>query len=254
MKKVKNIGIIIIIIVLILIASGEGIYILKIKNKTISCNCEKPKNETVYKTHEYLIENINNELPDFIKINKQTIIEQMHDLIIDISTDKSIIDSKMIIEYYDENAELVEKEEYAIGLLLKENNFIISSSIPILTDKYSGKIKVSMETNDFDSVNYEGESLDKSKLNLNATGSINLANNELNINITGTNNFNQKISNLSGYVLIYDKDKIINIAFFSAENEIAVGENININTKTFIPTDDTTKNYDNLKVVINNLY
>ena len=58
MEKVKNIGIVVLIILLILIASLEGFYIVKSKDTCKNTN----ETTTIYKGHEFLIENLDKKL------------------------------------------------------------------------------------------------------------------------------------------------------------------------------------------------
>ena len=249
MKNKKDLIYIIVIVLFALIIVGESIYIFK--DKDIKPNCKESQTVTIYKGHEFLLENIDNQLPDFIKLDNNVIINDGHTLLLTISTIKDIINSKITIEYYDENNNLVDKTEQNIGVLLKNNEFIVESNIPELNDKYSGKIKLTMETTDFEEANYEG--FDRTALKLETSSNSNPTTNELNISIQGTNPYNQKITELSGYVLLYEKDKIINRAYFTNEGEIAAGAEIKFNIKAY-PIYGNEITYDRLEVVINYLY
>ena len=249
MEKLKKVGTPILVILLVIIASLEGVYILK--SKDTKPNCTEGQTVTIYKGHEFLIENIDNQLPDFIKLDNSVIINDSHTLLLTISTTKDIINSKITIEYYDEDNNLVDKSEQNIGVLLKNNEFIVESNIPELNDKYSGKIKLTMETTDFEKANYKG--FDRTALKLETSSNSNPTTNELNISIQGTNPYEQKITELSGYVLLYEKDKIINRAYFTNDGDIETGADIKFNTTAY-PIDGNEITYDRLEVVINYLY
>ena len=248
MERIKNIGIVILIVLLILIAGLEGFYIIKSKED----KCVEKEPVTIYKGHEYLVENIQNELPEHIKLNNYTIINEGHTMVLDLSSNKDIVNSKIAIEYYDENNNLVLKDEQEINILFKDNEFVVVSNTPELKDKYSGNVKISMQTNDFNVVNYSG--LDKSNLKLDSSTNVDPNTKELAINVKGSNPFSEKINDISGYVLLYEQEKIINIAYFNNEETIMSSSNFDLEARIYYLIENNEITYDSMKIVINYLY
>ena len=170
------------------------------------------------------------------------------------SLEKTIVNSKLIVKYYDEKENLVNTDESNIGILSVNEPYVFNFVLPLMEPNvYAGKIVISLEKEYLEN---DVEFFDKSLLKFNYETSTNQTDSITNIVLTADNPF-EKINYYDGYVIVYKDDVIEEISYISFENNKFENGKV-INNVTLNPSIEDGKivplEFDKLDIIINNLY
>ncbi len=248
MKSKLNIVFYIIIAILTIIAGLEGIYIFEHQDKTV----EKEKIKYVGKN--FLKENISYTKNEDLSLDAQIYKDDNMLLVTGKTGEKPIVNSKIFIEFYDVNEELVKKEECSIGILAANEKYVCLMSLPsISNDVYAGKILLSSEVNYFET---DTSLYDKKLLNFTSSKSNNDETKVTTLTFESENPY-ENLHYFDGYVLVYKNNKALDAIYFSKDGSNLENGKITFSVLTGPSFEDNElkfMDYDNLEVVINNLY
>lgn len=248
MKNKLNIVFYITIVILTLIAGLEGMYILR-NNKT-----PVEKEIIKYTGQQFLKENITYQKSDVLSINAQ-IYKNNNLLLIRAKTGKkSIANSKIFVEFYDEKEKLVTKEECDINILESNEEYVCIKGLPLMTDDtYAGKIIISSET---DSYETDTKLHDKNLLDFKSSQIVDEETKITTLNFESENPYDE-LNYFDGYVLVSKKDKILDAIYFNISTSKVENDMINFSVLTGPSIENSeikVTDYDKLEVIINNLY
>ena len=232
----------IVIIVLALVVVIEGIFLLKKDSD------DKPiKNEeksTVY-TNDSVILKVSNDIDVEYEIynNNQSMLLKF------TSKQKNIMTSDITVVFKNANDEVVDEFTTPTGALIKHDTYAINLNVPKITDDYAGNIEITITP---EYLNEEMSFYDKSLIKLNHTETNN-EDNSITMNLIGTNPFEGDISMIQGLIVLTNKEEIVQVSKF-AQNDITSGNEINIDVGISPDEKGNLLKYDNVEIIINELY
>lgn len=232
----------IIIIVLAIIVVIEGIFLLKnnFNDKQLIT-----KEKSLIYTNSNIVSKVSNDIDVDYSIynNGKSLLLKL------TSLEKNIMTSNINITFKNDDNKIIDTFTTPTGFLVKDDIYAVNVSVPTITDGYAGDIEITITPTYLDE---ETMFYDKSLIKLNHT-EINNENNSITMNITGINPFEGDISMIQGLIILSNNQKIVQVANYS-QNNITSGESININVSIPSGENGEVLAFDNVEIIINELY
>ena len=232
----------IIIAILALVVIIEGIFLLKKDSKGEPLEVE---NKSLMYTNDNVISKISNDFDvDY------SIYRDGKSMLLKItSLDKDILTSTVNVVFKNDNNVVIDNITTYTGALVKDNVYAINLNVPNVTDGYAGDIEITINPT---YVQNKTTFLDKNQLNLNHSEIIN-DDKSITMTVSGVNPFEQTISMLSGLAIFYNNSEVVYVTRFS-QSDITSGNEINIDVDISPDENGNLLTYDNVEIIINELY
>ena len=232
----------IIIIVLALLAIIEGILLLK---KDSNNEPFKPEEKSTIYTNDNVVSKVSNDInvESLIYRNGKSMLLKL------TSLEKDIMTSNVTVTFKNDNNEVINTFSTPTGFLVKDDPYAININVPDITNGYAGDIEVTIMPT---YLNEETSFYDKSLVKLNHTETNN-EDNSITMNLTGTNPFEGDISMIQGLIILTNDQFVVQVANF-AQSDITSGNEINIDVDISPDENGNLLTYDNVEIIINELY
>lgn len=232
----------IIIIVLALLAIIEGILLLK---KDSNNEPLKPEEKSTIYTNDNVVSKVSNDInvESLIYRNGKSMLLKL------TSLEKDIMTSNVTVTFKNDNNEVINTFSTPTGFLVKDDPYAININVPDITSGYAGDIEVTIMPT---YLNEETSFYDKSLVKLNHTETNN-EDNSITMNLTGTNPFEGDISMIQGLIILTNDQFVVQVANF-AQSDITSGNEINIDVDISPDENGNLLTYDNVEIIINELY
>lgn len=232
----------IIIIVLALLAIIEGILLLK---KDSNNEPLKPEEKSTIYTNDNVVSKVSNDInvESLIYRNGKSMLLKL------TSLEKDIMTSNVTVTFKNNNNEVINTFSTPTGFLVKDDPYAININVPDITSGYAGDIEVTIMPT---YLNEETSFYDKSLVKLNHTETNN-EDNSITMNLTGTNPFEGDISMIQGLIILTNDQFVVQVANF-AQSDITSGNEINIDVDISPDENGNLLTYDNVEIIINELY
>ena len=232
----------IIIIVLALLAIIEGILLLK---KDSNNEPLKPEEKSTIYTNDNVVSKVSNDInvESLIYCNGKSMLLKL------TSLEKDIMTSNVTVTFKNDNNEVINTFSTPTGFLVKDDPYAININVPDITSGYAGDIEVTIMPT---YLNEETSFYDKSLVKLNHTETNN-EDNSITMNLTGTNPFEGDISMIQGLIILTNDQFVVQVANF-AQSDITSGNEINIDVDISPDENGNLLTYDNVEIIINELY
>lgn len=232
----------IIIAILALLVIIEGIFLLKKDSKGEPLEVE---NKSSMYTNDNVISKVSND----IDVDYSIYRDGKSMLLKITSLDKDILTSTVNVVFKNDNNVVIDNITTYTGALVKDNVYAINLNVPNVTDGYAGDIEITINPT---YVQNKTTFLDKNQLNLNHSEIIN-DDKSITMTVSGVNPFEQTISMLSGLAIFYNNSEVVYVTRFS-QSDITSGNEINIDVDISPDENGNLLTYDNVEIIINELY
>lgn len=232
----------IIIAILALVVIIEGIFLLKKDSKGEPLEVE---NKSSMYTNDNVISKVSND----IDVDYSIYRDGKSMLLKITSLDKDILTSTVNVVFKNDNNVVIDNITTYTGALVKDNVYAINLNVPNVTDGYAGDIEITINPT---YVQNKTTFLDKNQLNLNHSEIIN-DDKSITMTVSGVNPFEQTISMLSGLAIFYNNSEVVYVTRFS-QSDITSGNEINIDVDISPNENGNVLTYDNVEIIINELY
>lgn len=232
----------IIIAILALVVIIEGIFLLKKDSKGEPLEVE---NKSSMYTNDNVISKVSND----IDVDYSIYRDGKSMLLKITSLDKDILTSTVNVVFKNDNNVVIDNITTYTGALVKDNVYAINLNVPNVTDGYAGDIEITINPT---YVQNKTTFLDKNQLNLNHSEIIN-DDKSITMTVSGVNPFEQTISMLSGLAIFYNNSEVVYVTRFS-QSDITSGNEINIDVDISPDENGNLLTYDNVEIIINELY
>ena len=202
------------------------------------------KGDIKYKYFDNDLVEINNKTNFKVKTN---IINSSMLAVLLTSNEKKPCIASVVVKMYNESGKQVLKDDFS-DILFNDNSNVFTFALPVLDkEEYASKIEVEVNK---ENISYSSTvDIDKVKYSINKKEN---EDNSLAVDVNFTNNNTENLSLLSGYIVAFKDNDIVDIQYFSHEN-VLVGSTVTSNV-TFISNAGLESfDYDKIDVYITHI-
>ena len=202
------------------------------------------KGKVKYKYYDDELIEINNKTKFEVKAN---ILYNTTLAVLVKSNEKKPCIASVVVKMYNESGKQVLKDDFS-DILFNDNSNVFTFALPVLDkEEYAGKIEVEVNK---ENISYSSTvDIDKVKYSINKKEN---EDNSLAVDVNFTNNNTENLSLLSGYIVAFKDNDIVDIQYFSHEN-VLVGSTVTSNV-TFISNAGLESfDYDKIDVYITHI-